>query len=77
MDFFLPFFGVTVNVILHVPFFIAFTELLITLHMFFEEVETVTNSRDPLGTVTRYFFAIADNVVDLPTERIGEVLTLV
>ena len=68
--------GVTVNVILHVPFFITFTELRITLQMVFEEVETVADSRDPLGTFTRYFFAIADNVVDLPTERIGEVPTL-
>ena len=39
--------------------------------MVFEEVETVADSRDPLGTFTRYFSAIADNVVDLPTERIG------
>ena len=69
----MPFFGVTVNVILHVPFFVAFIELRTTLHMVFEEVETTTDSRDPLGTVTRYCFAIADNVVDLPTERIGEV----
>ena len=44
--------------------------------MVFEEVETTAVSRDPLGTVTRYCFAIADNVVDLPTERIGEVPTL-
>lgn len=72
----MPFFGVTVNVILHVPFFITFTELRITLQMVFEEVETVADSRDPLGTFTRYFFAIADNVVALPTERIGEVPTL-
>ena len=58
------------------PFFITFTELRITLQMVFEEVETVADSRDPLGTFTRYFFAIADNVVALPTERIGEVPTL-
>ena len=50
-------------------------ELRTTLHMVLEEVETTAVSRDPLGTVTRYFFAIADNVVDLPTERNGEVPT--
>jgi hypothetical protein len=43
--------------------------------MVLEEVETTAVSRDPLGTVTRYFFAIADNVFDLPTERKGEVPT--
>jgi hypothetical protein len=71
----LPFFGVTVNVILHVPFFVAFIELRTTLHMVFEEVETTAVSRDPLGTVTRYFFAIADTVIDLPTVSKGEVPT--
>jgi hypothetical protein len=50
-------------------------ELRTTLHMVLEEVETTAVSRDPLGTVTRYFFAIADNVVDLPTERNSEVPT--
>ena len=50
-------------------------ELRTTLHMVLEEVETTAVSRDPLGTVTRYFFAIADNVFDLPTERKGEVPT--
>ncbi len=43
--------------------------------MVFEVVEMVTDSRDPLGIFTRYFFAIADNVVDLPTERRGEIPT--
>jgi len=71
----LPFFGVTVNVILHVPFFVALTELRTTLHMVFAEVETTAVSRDPLGTVTRYFFAIADTVFDLPTASKGEVTT--
>jgi len=71
----LPFFGVTVNVILHVPFFVAFIEPRTTLHMVFEEAETTAVNRDPLGTVTRYLFAIADNVFDLPTERNGEVPT--
>lgn len=43
--------------------------------MVFEEVETTAVSRDPLGTVTRYFFAIADTVIDLPTVSKGEVPT--
>jgi hypothetical protein len=43
--------------------------------MVLEEVETTAVSRDPLGTVTRYLFAIADNVFDLPTASKGKIPT--
>ena len=67
----MPFFGVTVNVTLHVPFFNAFTELPDTLHTLEDEPATLPPSRAPAGTATLYRLAMTRKVVDLPTRSSG------
>lgn len=68
---FLPFFGVTVRVTRHVPFFSALTLLPDNLHTVFDDEATTAPNFAPEGTVTLYFLAIAESDTDFPTERNG------
>jgi len=67
----LPFFGVTVTVTRHEPFFRPFTDVPETLHTFAEDAGTLSVTLDPEATVSPAYFAIADPVADFFVVRDG------
>ena len=71
-----PFFGVTVTVTRHDPFFRPFTDAPETLHTFAEDAATLSVNFDPEATVSPAYFATADAVADFFVVRDGAVLVV-